>query len=77
MGVLEAFLALFGLVGLVVAAVVWWYSTPGPKPPREDAAAPYLEGLHAAMRMHTVGQALEQELYSESMRRAEQGQGDR
>lgn len=70
MGVLEAILALIGLVALITA-VVSWYVRPQPAQPEDDAAAPYLEGLHAAMRMQTVGQELEQQLYAEAMRHAD------
>ncbi|HEV3047007.1 MAG TPA: hypothetical protein VGY13_06555 [Solirubrobacteraceae bacterium] len=71
MGALEAILAVIGLVALI-ALVVGWYVGPERRPPADDAAAPYVEGLHAAMRMHTVGQELEQQLYAEAMRRADQ-----
>jgi hypothetical protein len=76
MGVLEAVLALIGLAALI-ALVVRWYVGPQPARPEDNAAAPYLEGLHAAMRMHTVGQELEQQLYAEAMRQADQAPDDR
>jgi hypothetical protein len=53
-------------------AVARWNSQrlPG-QPPEADLAAPYREGLHAAIRMQGVAQDLEQQLYAEAIRRAE------
>jgi hypothetical protein len=44
---------------------------PEPQPAEEDLAAPYREGLHAAIRMQGVALALEQQLYAEALRHAE------
>jgi hypothetical protein len=57
--------------------VVWAIShsrveqLPEPQPAEEDLAAPYREGLHAAIRMQGVALALEQQLYAEALRHAE------
>jgi hypothetical protein len=70
MGVLEAALAVIGVLALVgIIAVVVWPEHPEPEPVAEvDLAAPYREGLHAAIRMQGVAQDLEQQLYVEAMR---------
>jgi hypothetical protein len=65
MGVLEAFLALVGLATLI-GRVLRWYHQPPTVPPEEDVAAPYREGLHAAVRMQRVTQDLEARLYAEA-----------
>jgi len=71
MGFLEAVLILIGLVALI-GAIARWYLRRPPEPPAEaDMAAPYREGLHAAIRMQGVAQDLEQQLYAEALRHAE------
>lgn len=65
MGVLEAFLALVGLATLI-GRVLRWYHQPPTVPLEEDVAAPYREGLHAAVRMQRVAQDLEARLYAEA-----------
>jgi hypothetical protein len=66
MGVLEAVLAVVGLVALVALAAG---NLTEPEPPSiEDAAAPYREGLHAAIRMQRVAEELEQQIYAEAAR---------
>lgn len=40
-------------------------------PPPEDPAAPYREGLYAAIRMQRVAQDLEQQIYDEAARQME------
>jgi hypothetical protein len=77
MGVLEAVLALIGLVALIGAiARRQLRRLPEPPPAEPDLAAPYREGLHAAVRMQVVAQDLEQQLYAEALRHAEGNQGD-
>jgi hypothetical protein len=72
MGVLEAVLALIGLVALIGAiARRQLRRLPEPQPAEPDLAAPYREGLHAAVRMQVVAQDLEQQIYAEAIRRAE------
>lgn len=66
MGVLEGFLALVGLVALICVPVGWWLIRRSAPPPEEDVAAPYREGLHAAVRMQRVAQDLEARLYAEA-----------
>jgi hypothetical protein len=45
--------------------------TPAPSP-EVDLAATYRQGLHAVIRLHTAAQVLEQELYAQAVRNAEQ-----
>jgi hypothetical protein len=71
MGVLEAVLALVGLVAVIVGGVRWQLARSVERPPEADLAAPYREGLHAAIRMQTVAQDLEQQMYAEAIRRAD------
>jgi hypothetical protein len=72
MGLLEAVLALIGLVSVIGAVVRWHLRRPSdPLPIEADLAAPYREGLHAAVRMQGVAQDLEQQMYAEAIRRAE------
>lgn len=71
MGILEAVLALIGLAMLILIAVGVLVGRPPTEPPQEDIANPYRQGLHAAVRMQTVAQDLEQQLYAEAMRQAE------
>jgi hypothetical protein len=76
MGVVEALLALIGLVALMGAVVYWYLRRPSDPPPAEaDLAAPYREGLHAAIRMQGVAQDLERQMYAEAIRRAESEPG--
>jgi hypothetical protein len=71
MGVLEALLAVIGLVLLILLAI-GALTDQSPAPPAEpDLAAPYREGLRAAVRMQGVAQDLEQQLYAEALRQAE------
>jgi len=72
MGVLEAILAVVGLVLLILLAIgALSDRAPTLPPPEADIAAPYREGLHAAIRMQGVAQDLEQQLYAEALRQAE------
>jgi hypothetical protein len=79
MAVLEAVLAVVGLIALA-AWFVGWRSLrriPDPPPSAEaDLAEPYREGLRAAIRMQGVAQDLEQQLYAEALRQAEDNPGD-
>ena len=75
MGLVEAVLALVGLMALI-GAVSRWQTRRLPEPPAEaDLATPYREGLHAAIRMQGVAQDLEQHLYAEALRHAEDKPG--
>jgi hypothetical protein len=76
MGVLEAVLAGIGLVALIGAIVRWHLACSVEPPPEADLAAPYREGLHAAMRMQVVAQDLEQQMYTEAVRHVEVNSGD-
>jgi hypothetical protein len=70
--VLGAVLMIVGLVVVLLLAVaVLKERTPAPPPDEADLAAPYREGLHAAIRMQGVAQDLEQQLYAEALRQAE------
>ncbi len=72
MPVIEAVLAVVGVLALAgVGAAVLWPERPEPEPAAEvDLAAPYREGLHAAMRIQGVAKDLEHQLYVEAMRQA-------
>jgi hypothetical protein len=70
MGFLEAVLAMIGLAALIGAIARWYSQRPPDRPPEDDLAAPYREGLHAAIRMQGVAQDLKQQLYVEAARRA-------
>lgn len=61
---------LFVLVAVLAAGCIALWgrvetSAPSDEP---DLAAPYREGLHAAIRLQTVAQELEGQLYTEAMR---------
>ncbi len=71
MGVLEAGLALIGLVALIGAIAYWFLRRLPDTPVEEDLAAPYREGLHAAVRLQSAARDLEQKMYTEAMRHAE------
>lgn len=77
MGVLVVVLALLILAAVIGAGVYWYSQQPLPEPPpaEADLAAPYRDGLHAAMRMQTVAQDLERQMYAEQVRRANEGSG--
>jgi hypothetical protein len=67
---LEAALGFIGLV-MLLGATLYWFSPPDPPVVEEDLAAPYREGLHAAMRLQSAARDLEQKMYTEAMRHAE------
>jgi hypothetical protein len=73
MAVLEIILAIVCLLALVGVAVVWAMpeQPPTPETPEPDLAAPYREGLEAALRIQVVAQDLEQQMYAEAIRHAE------
>jgi hypothetical protein len=71
MVVLAAVLTIVGLVLFVLAVAVLKEQAPAPPTDEADLAAPYREGLHAAIRMQGVAQDLEQQLYAEALRQAE------
>jgi hypothetical protein len=71
MGFLEAVLAVIGLVALIGVVVLWHLLRTNAQPLEEDLAAPYREGLHAAVRIQGYAQELEQQIYAEALRHAE------
>jgi hypothetical protein len=71
MGVVEAVLAIIGLVALVGVIVGWQLRRMAEPGAEADLAAPYREGLHAAIRIQGVAQELEQQIYAEALRYAE------
>ncbi len=73
-GALEAILSVVGFIALVLWLIGWQAlrRVPNPPPPTEpDLAAPYREGLHAAVRLQAAAQDMEQQLYVEAVRHAE------
>ena len=72
MVVLAAVLLIAGLALLLLLAIIALRErAPEPPPEEADLAAPYREGLHAAIRIQGVAQDLEQQLYAEALRQAE------
>ncbi len=69
-----AILAVFGLVFLVLVAVAV-LDDREPLPPVEDRAAPYREGMHAAVRMQRVAQDLEQQIYAAAAQHLDEPDG--
>jgi hypothetical protein len=70
MNVFVILLAVIGLLALLLLAMTALSDSTAkaaPSPP-DDPAAPYREGLHAAIRMQRVAQDLEQQLYTEAAR---------
>ena len=68
MAIVEAILAVLGVLFLVLVVTVVMSdekATPGPS---EDLTAPYREGLHTAVRMQQVAADLEQQIYAEAAR---------
>jgi hypothetical protein len=76
MAVIEAVLAIVGLA-LLILLTIGALSEPASTPPptEEDLAASYREGLHAAVRMQATAQDLQQRLYAEAIRHAEDDRG--
>jgi hypothetical protein len=66
--VLEAILAVVGLLLLLRLAAEALSAEVPTSPPTENVVAPYREGLHAAIRMQRVAQDLEQQIYTEAAR---------
>jgi hypothetical protein len=68
MAAVEAVLAVMGVLflALVLTAIISDRSEPPAS--LEDLAAPYREGLHAAVRMQKVAADLEQQIYAEAAR---------
>lgn len=68
MGAFLAVLLVVVFALLVGCAVLWHRAEDSPPRDEPDLAAPYREGLHAAIRLQTVAQELEGQLYTEAMR---------
>jgi len=68
MEVLVALLALIGLAALVLIALAWFSEETDKPTSEEDLAAPYREGLRAAVRLQVVAQDLERQMYVEAAR---------
>lgn len=75
MGAVEAVLALIGIVFLVLVIHAALTAEKAPSAGEEDLAAPYREGLHAAVRMQRVAQDLEQQIYAEAASHLGEGAG--
>jgi hypothetical protein len=71
MGLLEAVLALIGLLALIVAIAHWGLRRLPATPVEEDLASPYREALHTATRLQSAARDLEQKMYAEALRHAE------
>ncbi|HTW43111.1 MAG TPA: hypothetical protein VMD79_12420 [Solirubrobacteraceae bacterium] len=67
MGIIEAILAVIGLACLIVVALAW-LSEPPASPEQADVAAPYRDGLQAAMHIQQAAEALEQQMFTEAAR---------
>jgi hypothetical protein len=63
-------LAVIGLLALIALAV-GALSEQSAAPPEPDLAAPYREGLHAAVRLQRSAQDLEQQIWAEAARHAD------
>jgi hypothetical protein len=77
MAILEAVLAVVGLLALILCLIGWQglRGVSDPPPVEPDLAAPYRAGLHAAIRMQAVAQDLEQQLYAEALKHVEDEPG--
>jgi hypothetical protein len=72
MAAVEAVLAVLGVLFVVLMVRVAFDTEAPPAPTAtEDLAAPYREGLHAAVRMQKVAADLEQQIYAEAARQAD------
>lgn len=72
MGVVEAALAVIGLVFLLLLLIdSLKRGKPETPSPEADLAAPYREGLHAAVRLQRSAQDLEQQIWAEAARHAD------
>lgn len=74
MDAVEAILAAVGLLALlflVFCVTGQPKQPPAPTPPPDDLAAPYREGLHAAVRLQRSAQDLEQQIWAEAARHAD------
>lgn len=63
-------LLIFLAIGVLVAR-----APAEPSPPYEDAATPYREGLHAAIRMQHIAHDLEQQIYAAAAGHLDEGPG--
>jgi hypothetical protein len=77
MGPLIEVLAFVGVAALIGAGIQWYQREPAESesPPEVDLAAPYREGLHAAIRLQNAGRDMEQQIYAEAIRQAESDSG--
>lgn len=72
MAVVEAILAVFGLVVLLMlafSAIEGLLTTP-PERTEADLSAPYREGLMATFRLQQAAEDLEQQMYAKATRQA-------
>lgn len=68
MAAVEIIFALIGVLAVIAIAVSVYVERSTEPAPEDDLASPYREGLHAALRIQTVAQELEQKMYAEAMR---------
>ncbi len=70
MAAVEAMLAALGVLFAILMVRVAFEAEAPPAPvATEDLAAPYREGLHAAVRMQKVAADLERQIYAEAAQR--------
>ena len=78
MGFIEAVLALVGLAAAVdvIARRLSRLTPRKPDATDEDLAAPYREGLHAAVRLQLAAQEFEQRIYAEAAKHSDIDPGE-
>lgn len=77
MGLIIAILAVIGLATVVNLGVRWHQRRPSAEPtPEVDLAAPYREGLHAAMQLQSLAHDAERQLLIAALRHRGTDGGD-
>ncbi len=69
MAVISVALAIVAILAVIAAITALTRPEPAARPPAEpDLAAPYREGLHAAVRLQRSAQDLEAQIWAEAAR---------
>jgi hypothetical protein len=68
MAIISVVLAIIAIVVVALAIIALTRPEPGPPPVEADLAAPYREGLHAAVRLQRSAQDLEAQIWAEAAR---------